>query len=91
MGYSESDLLHVKRDFENELGPLVQYVIDNFREGDSLKFNKEKETFNSSTTLSSQSNSSSMSRFEDILKQRGITDPYTQCAKNKTSKKVLNS
>ena len=32
----------VIKQFEKELGQLVSYVIDNFREGDALKFNSFK-------------------------------------------------
>ena len=37
--YKESELQPAIAEFEKELGGLVKYVIDNFREGQALRFN----------------------------------------------------
>lgn len=39
IGYSEQELAPAIQEFERKLGGLVKYVINNFREGDALKFN----------------------------------------------------
>jgi hypothetical protein len=69
--------------FEKELGSVIKYAIDNFREGKALMFNKFK------TTTSKRENQDETTNlnyqiFDAFLQSRDITDPYTQCAKAKS-------
>lgn len=61
---------------EKELGSIIQYVIDNFREGESLQFNK----FKSSNGKENQQIQANYRLFESFLKSKDITNPYKDCA-----------
>jgi hypothetical protein len=69
--------------FEQELGSVIKYVIDNFREGRALMFNKfkttslKRENHDETTNFNYQI-------FDAFLQSRDITDPYTQCGKTKS-------
>lgn len=39
IGYTEKELTPALIEFEKQLGGLVRYIQNNFREGDALKFN----------------------------------------------------
>jgi len=53
--------------------------LDNCREGDALRFNKPKPLFPRETNINFRV-------FDEHLKQRGITDAYSQCGVKITKK-----
>ncbi|CDW87491.1 cyclin-j-like protein [Stylonychia lemnae] len=82
VGYKLSEMQSCIKQFEKELGVLVQYVIDNFREGDAMKFNKFK-----SVSRKVKEQNINLKVFEQHMRLRGIINPYHDCAINKIAEK----
>jgi hypothetical protein len=80
--YPESSLKDPVAQFHLELGPVITYALNNFREGNSLQFNKPKMP-NQLKARQSNINDKLFSRFQA---ERGITNPYADCAKMKESR-----
>ena len=72
MGYSEAEMLPAIKEFEKELGGLVRFTLNNFREGEALLFNQIQDD--------QRKESPNMVKFEKFLKSRGISNPYLDCS-----------
>eukprot|EP00347_Sterkiella_histriomuscorum_P011250 403373169 len=86
VGYTKQKLQAVVRQLEKELGGLSQYIIDNFREGDALKFNQHKPS-----SFKDSQYKLNFKLFDLHLKSRGIKNPYQECAIQNNQDKNLKS
>ena len=67
---------------DKELGEVIQYALNNFREGQTLKFNKK-----SLKEKKEMQQDVNYKIFDKFLNSRALFDPYQDCAINKFSQR----